>query len=522
MDGNRKDPSPVVKVLTDEQKTQLADAQSQLEQLRTELATQVAAFEYVEPETPAKPQPAEPKEFVWIDDAVPTGAKADGGWQFVDNPKPLPSGQKASTRKAEGLSQHFFTGASEPLRVAEGDRLFTYVYLDPKNTPKEIMLQWNDGSWDHRAYWGGNHIDWGVEGSVSRKRIGDLPPAGEWVRLEVSAADVGLNPGAVINGWAFTQFDGTTYWDKAGIVSKADQQPVYDSLVAWLQDQAAAKGSALPEPLKTAINIEPDKRSDKQHKALRDHFVEHVYVGSRAIFNPLHEKIAAMEKRAKEIEDSAATTLVFREAKSQKPAYMLERGEYDRRKDEVKRATPAILPPMPEGVPNDRLGFANWLVDPAHPLTARVTVNRLWQQVFGTGIVKTSEDFGSQGEPPSHPELLDWLAVQFIEDGWDVKHLMKRFVMSAAYRQSSQVTPEKLERDPKNRLLARGPRYRLDAEMLRDQALAVSGLIVDQMGGPSVKPPQPDGLWFAVGYSGSNTVRFKQDEGPNKLYRRTL
>ncbi len=183
---------------------------------------------------------------------------------------------------------------------------------------------------------------------------------------------------------------------------------------------------------------------------------------------------------------------------------------------------PAFLPPPPAGAPLNRLGLARWLVAPNHPLTARVAVNRFWLQIFGTGLVKTAEDFGSQGEPPSHPELLDWLAVQFRDDGWDVKRFMKRLVMSAAYRQSAHVTSESLARDPANRLLSRGPRYRLDAEMVRDQALALGGLLVEHVGGPSVKPPQPAGLWEAVGYTGSNTARFTADSGPEKVHRRSL
>ena len=174
---------------------------------------------------------------------------------------------------------------------------------------------------------------------------------------------------------------------------------------------------------------------------------------------------------------------------------------------------PAFLPPLPPGAPVNRLGLAQWLIAPNHPLTARVAVNRFWLQVFGTGIVKTAEDFGAQGEPPSHPELLDWLAVQFREDGWDVKRFMKRLVMSATYRQSSRVTPESLAKDPANRLLSRGPRFRLDAEMLRDQALFAGGLLVETVGGPSVKPPQPSGLWEAVAYTDSNTAHFKADTG---------
>jgi hypothetical protein len=201
-------------------------------------------------------------------------------------------------------------------------------------------------------------------------------------------------------------------------------------------------------------------------------------------------------------------------------SFILKRGEYDQRGDKVARATPAILPPMPEGAPQTRLSLAQWFLAEEHPLTSRVAVNRFWQQVFGTGLVKTAEDFGAQGEPPSHPELLDWLAVDFRENGWDIKRLMKQLVMSSTYRQSSKVTPALAQRDPENRLLARGPRFRFEAETLRDQALAVSGLLVEKIGGPGVKPPQPD-LWGAVAYVGSNTMKFEQDSG-EKVHRRTL
>ena len=159
---------------------------------------------------------------------------------------------------------------------------------------------------------------------------------------------------------------------------------------------------------------------------------------------------------------------------------MLFRGEYDKRRDTVTPATPAFLPPMPADAPKNRLGFACWLLRADHPLTARVAVNRFWQEVFGTGFVRTAEDFGVNGEFPSHPELLDWLAVEFRESGWDVKKLFRLLVTSAAYRQSAVLTPEKLQKDPQNRLLSRGPRFRMDAEMIRDYALASSGLLAAQ------------------------------------------
>jgi hypothetical protein len=205
-----------------------------------------------------------------------------------------------------------------------------------------------------------------------------------------------------------------------------------------------------------------------------------------------------------------------------RPAFVLQRGQYDAKGERVERAVPAVLPPMAPDLPRDRLGLARWLVDPEHPLTARVAVNRLWQQVFGVGLVRTSEDFGSQGERPSHPRLLDWLAARFTAERWDVKAMLRRMVTSAAYRQSSALTDELRARDPDNRLLARARRVRLDAETLRDQALAIGGLLVERIGGPGVKPPQPEGLWEAVGYTSSNTAKFAPDTGPEKVHRRSL
>jgi hypothetical protein len=202
-------------------------------------------------------------------------------------------------------------------------------------------------------------------------------------------------------------------------------------------------------------------------------------------------------------------------------AYTLYRGAYDQKRDRVEANTPAALPPMGSNLPRNRLGFARWLFTEDQPLTARVAVNRMWQEIFGTGIVKTADDFGSQGEPPSHPQLLDWLAVDFRDSNWDVKRFYRQILTSAAYRQMARTTPEKLAKDPDNRLLSRGPRFRMDAEMLRDYVLAASGLLAPQTGGASVKPYQPDGIWEAVAMEGSNTRFYKPDSGSG-LYRRSL
>lgn len=214
-------------------------------------------------------------------------------------------------------------------------------------------------------------------------------------------------------------------------------------------------------------------------------------------------------------------TLVCRERPGHAYAHVLERGAYAARGERVTANVPHFLPAMPDGAPANRLGLAQWTLSSDNPLTARVTVNRAWQEVFGIGIVETSGDLGIVGERPSHPELLDWLAVDFRENGWQVKRLYKMMVMSAAYRQSSHATAEMVDRDPANRLLARGPRFRMDGEMLRDTALQAAGLLVEKRGGPSVKPYQPAGVWESGGSDGSNTFIYTQDHGEN-LYRRSL
>jgi hypothetical protein len=232
-------------------------------------------------------------------------------------------------------------------------------------------------------------------------------------------------------------------------------------------------------------------------------------------------RLAALQAEESGIRARGTVAHVMHERAEPATAYVLNRGEYDKRRDAVQPATPAVLPPMPTELPRNRLGLARWLLRPEQPLTARVTVNRFWQEVFGAGLVRTPGDFGVNGDQPSHPELLDWLAVEFRESGWDVKRLFRLLVTSATYRQSAAITAEKLERDPQNRLLSRGPRFRMDAEMVRDYALAAGGLLVPKIGGPSVRPYQPEGVWEAVAMIGSNTRDYRRDSGES-LYRRSM
>ena len=273
----------------------------------------------------------------------------------------------------------------------------------------------------------------------------------------------------------------------------------------------------VPANVVAAARVESAKRSAAEKKLLADF---------RLSQNPAHrvlkDELAVLNKKITALEDEIQTTLVMEEMKEPRPTHILMRGAYDKPGEKVSAATPAVLPPLAKNLPPNRLGFAKWLVDPQNPLTARVTVNRLWQQVFGNGLVKTSEDFGAQGAAPSHPELLDWLALEFIRSGWDVKALMKLMVTSATYRQHSAVSPERLRLDPENQLLSRGPRHRLLAELIRDQALAAGGLLVPKIGGPSVKPYHPPGLYEQVVAQKDNPkATYTQGTGED-LHRRSL
>ena len=270
-------------------------------------------------------------------------------------------------------------------------------------------------------------------------------------------------------------------------------------------------------PLRQSIHeiaaMPPEARSKAQADKLRFAFLD--YAAPKDI-RRVRDELAAARKERQQYWDSIPTVMVMVEGPP-RDAFVLKRGAYDNHGERVMPGVPAVLPPMRPGLPNNRLGLAEWLVDRSNPLPARVTVNRFWQMYFGTGLVKTVQDFGSQGEWPTHLELLDWLATEFMDSGWNVKAIQKTIVMSATYRQSSRVSPELLQKDPENRLLARGPRFRLGPEMIRDQALAVSGLLVEEVGGPSVKPYQPAGLWQEL----AGGDGYKRDKGDG-LYRRSL
>lgn len=331
------------------------------------------------------------------------------------------------------------------------------------------------------------------------------------------------------------------------------------SYQAWIKTNGGKEAAKLPPDLKRTLQFlyENDKvRQVKEtdRKRLRDFYVQNVCSDTKPQFEPLIKKQAELTKQKTDLEAAIPGTFVMKDMPKPKEAFVMLRGAYDKPGDKVEPGVPAVFPQLKlkdaKARPS-RLDLARWLVAPEHPLTARVTVNRLWQQFFGVGLVKSSFDFGAQGDPPSHPELLDWLAVRFAkgtkETGnrrqgtakpsaselspvsrplspvqpWDVKQLIKLMLTSAAFRQSSAIPAAVLKADPENRLYARGPRFRLDGEQLRDNALYVSGLIDLTMGGRGVNPYQPPNIWEPVAYTGSNTRFYKQDTG-SALYRRSL
>jgi hypothetical protein len=272
-------------------------------------------------------------------------------------------------------------------------------------------------------------------------------------------------------------------------------------------------------PMHKVLDVPVERRSKEQSKWLRDYFVAHVA-------NPLEKQqkqdFDTLSRGFEQFNREIPSTMVMAEMARPRDTFVLKRGDYRTPGDKVLPNTPGVLPPLPADAPRNRLTLAKWIVDPANPLAARVAVNHFWQMYFGIGLVKTAEDFGSQGDPPANQELLDWLATEFLQSKWDVKAMQRLIVTSAVYRQASKVTPELFEKDPENRLMARGPRFRLPAEMIHDNALFVSGLINDKIGGPSVLPYQPKGLWEEMAFGGDFSAQtYVQSHGPD-LYRRGM
>lgn len=529
MDRNATTTDPFYKLFTAESTAALTKAQADEAEARKSLEEMVSQLQYVDPAT-LQPAPERRSiEEVWLDDLVPLGAKASctsrnaAVWSTAPEIDP-PLGRRALKQVSAANYQDKFESPTQPWRLPEAARIAVWVRLDTLEPPDAIMVELGTAAGVRKAIWGDPQRFSATR--MDKHWLGELPTSGNWTRLEIPLEKLELKPGEDIRSLALSQFGGIAWWD--GLTVSGEITPATDlrsSLIAWWKDRTGKDTSGLPADLVPVLKEGPDKNpsADLREKLLRFYLA---YVARPQTPEIQQRQMAwqtAQTVRAS-IEEAVPGTFIFKNLDQPREAFVMLRGQYDKPGEKVEPAVPAIFPPLQKSPPDaraSRLDLARWLLAPEHPLTARVTVNRIWQQLLGTGLVKTSSDFGSQGEVPSHPELLDWLAVWYRENGWNTKALVKLLVTSATFRQTAQVTPDLLRIDPENRLYARGPRFRLDAEQIRDNVLYVSGLINLQMGGRGINGYQPPNIWEPVGYADSNTRFYLQDHGA-ALYRRSI
>ncbi|MBS0205603.1 MAG: PSD1 domain-containing protein [Planctomycetes bacterium] len=545
MDRNTNNTDPYFKLTTADQKVALEQLRVQEQQARQQFESCLATFDYQDP-AELNPAPARISiEDIWLDDQFPAGSRPTCSsrnpsvWSTAPEVEP-PLGCRALKQFGASNYQDKFENPTVPFVIPDNALVQVSVRVDSMEPSAALMLELFTSRGNRRVHWG-DPARYG-KSTDDKNWLGKIPAVGQWVTLNIPIDTLDLKAGDSIRGVALAQHGGIAWWDALKVTG--DVQPATDvrsSFAAWWKERAAKETPGIPGDLASLLkggppvskpDDVPDAEKAIQAASDRARLLKYYLVQIARIETPAIRQLqlawqSAAAARAA-IEESIPGTFIFRDLDKPRDAFVMQRGQYDKPGEKVEPNVPAAFPPLKPrtnadgtAVRPNRLDLAEWLLAPEQPLTARVTVNRFWQQFFGTGLVMTSYDFGSQGDPPSHPELLDWLAIWYREHNWDTKALVRLMVTSATFRQQSRVTPELLRLDPHNRLYARGPRFRLDAEQIRDNALYVSGLINLEMGGRGVNSYQPPNIWEPVGYSDSNTRFYLQDHGKS-LYRRSI
>ncbi len=530
MDRNAKDTEPFLKLPAPTEQRALQSAIDQERSSLPPLQRAATLAEYVDPSVYGVAVAPRDIRDVLVDDFFPFGSSIRNTSRNASTWDDRPTfGAKSGRRVLRQQSAYFFEDVVQfqlaSVVAPYGGQISVWVRLDERDTPDAVSLVVNS-SGNRRVWWGAAETEARLVGNMAKSvHRGALPKSGEWTQLTFSLDELQVTPGQRITSIALQQVGGITWWDTLSL--SGELSPAIDplaSLSAWWNSVGSKAPAEVPDELQKIVTSPKGDHAPELLQKLRHFYLAQV---ARPYDDSLDQHRHDWEQARAErmaIEDAIGGTMIFRDLTKPRDAYVMLRGQYDKPGDGVQPGVPAILPALKTQSTSDRatrLDLARWLVEPDHPLTARVTANRFWQQFFGTGLVKTSFDFGTQGDPPSHPELLDYLGHEFVQRGWRIKDFVRLLLQSSTFRQRSNVTDELRQRDSENRLYARGPRFRLDAEPLRDNALAVSGLLERKMGGPGVKSYQPPNIWEPVGYSDSNTRYYLQDHG-SALYRRSL
>ena len=531
MDGNISTTNPFLKVPTPEQKAALEAAQQQASAAKK--ALEDATAEYSDPAKAAEPA-ANMIEVsdVLIDDAFTLGtntrntSRNDTTWRL--DPE---FGAKSGRRVIElaygsqyDLNMDF---TLIPVVVPHEGRLEFALRIDPYNPPTAFAVQYNDG--------GNRRVVWGDKSTIGFDQadadMGPIPAADEWIQVSVPFETAGSKAGALVKSMVLIQHGGKVWIDDMCIAGKTDRvKDPLSSFERWWEISKGTNPTGISGELRPLLVAGPsDSVTAEQRSKLLRFWQQNVQRISESPIAQLREAAAVADQNVANLNGTIPGTFIFNDLPAPRDAFVMLRGQYDKPGEKVEPRVPTEFPPLktadgqpfPADLRANRLDLARWFLAEENPLTTRVTVNRVWQQLFGTGLVKTSDDFGTRGDMPSHPELLDWLAVNFRASGWDTKQLYRLLLTSATFRQDSATSHDLHQLDPENRLLAHGPRLRLDGEQLRDNALAVSGLLNSAMGGRGVMPYQPPDIWEPVGYENSNTRFYMQDHGAD-LYRRSV